>query len=72
MCGRLQRDLGADARRIADSDAYAGTSHRQLLLHEPLLQLPQPPPGPVGLLQDPQPPSSAHPPWTTPLPFGSS
>ena len=49
-----------------------GRTYLTQLPQPPLPQDPHPPAGPVGLLHEPQPPSSAQPPCFTPLPFGSS
>ena len=70
--GRLVGDFRPDARGVPDGHADL-RPHRHLCdPHPPDPHVPHPPPGPVGLLHDPQPPSSAHPPCFTPLPFGSS
>ena len=72
--GGLQRDFGTNAGRIADGDTDPRTFAHPHFPQPPEPQVPQPPltPGPVGLLQDPHPPSSAQPPCFTPFPFGSS
>jgi hypothetical protein len=80
-CGRergigrgLSSNLGPDTRGIAHRDPDARPLGHPQVPHPPEPHVPQPPPppGPVGLLQVPQPPSSAQPPCLTPLPFGSS